>query len=81
EAAPKIVENAKSPEASRKYIEHVAQFFGISPADVEDENAKRIAGLSKLTPQAFIEKIRGKGKKWYEGARRGFLTKRLAQVA
>ncbi len=76
EKAPTIVANATSPSASARYKRGIARVFGISESDVTDEDAKRVSGLSKLTPSAFREKIKGKGAKWYDNTRAGFLLKR-----
>jgi len=76
EKAPVIVANATSPEASERYKKGIAKVFGISESDVADEDAKRVSALKKLTPEELRSRVKGKGIKWYENTRRGFLLKR-----
>jgi len=74
-AAPKIIEHATSPKASERYVREIAAFLGIPESEVRDEDAKRVAGLQKLTPEKLRERVAGKGPKWYEGMKYGFLKK------
>jgi len=71
-AAPKLVRRATSPEATEAYKRNLAKFLGLTPEQISDEAEKRNASLSRLTPEAFLEAIKGKGTKWYEEMKAAF---------
>jgi len=63
--APIIVAHATRADASDRYKKNLGDFLGLSPADLADEDAKRVKEMGKLTAEELAKKVKGKGEKWY----------------